>query len=90
MLCFPGLKFVFQFLVMDAAVTGALIGIGMMGCLVCTVFCYEKAKPWSQTIREKYLTYRQQRQPLLPISQTNPLIVTQKKHFEMKKIITKK
>lgn len=67
---------------MDAGVTGAVIGISIMGCLLLTVFCYEKIGPWS-------ISWKQQRQPLLPVVVLqNPIGL--RKHFQMKQLVQKK
>lgn len=75
---------------MDAGLTGGLIGIGVMGCGVLTILCYEKATPWCKSIKRKISSYRQQRQPLLKVTNTNPLLVTRSKQFQMKQLLQKK
>lgn len=74
---------------MDAAATGALIGIGMMGCLILTVFCYEKARPWSNYMKKRYTALKQQKQPLLPVIVVkNP--IAERRQFQMKQLLQKK
>lgn len=74
---------------MDAAATGALIGIGMMACLVVTVFCYEKARPWSIVLRKRYRARKQQQQPLLPVVVVKNRLIT-RRQFQVKHLFQKK
>ncbi len=72
----------FQFLQMDAAVTGALIGIGTMACVAVTIVFYDKSH--SCLVR-----WKQQRQPLLSVQTQNPIVIL-RKHFRMKQLFQKK
>lgn len=73
---------------MDSAVTGALIGIGVMVCAVCSMVVYERKKAMKD--RWKRIWIRKRGEPLLPVRQQNPLLVLSTKRFEMKQILPRK
>ncbi len=76
---------------MDPAGLGALIGISVMACAVCVVFAREKGSEWVSKLKKRYQTYTQQKQPLLPVTKTNPILVrTQSKQFQMKQLLSSK
>jgi hypothetical protein len=59
---------------MDAGLTGGLIGIGVMVCVVITSVCHEKIK-------------KQVHIPLLPVSIANPVLVRSgSKQWKMKEL----
>ena len=72
---------------MDPALTGALIGIGVMACIVCITVTREKGSEYINILKEKIQKYRHQRQPLLPVTKENPVLLrTNSKQFQMKEI----
>ena len=73
---------------MDSAGIGALIGIGVMVCAVCSMVVYERKK----AIRERWkrIWIHKRGEPLLPVRQQNPLLVRSSKKFEMKQILPRK
>ena len=73
---------------MDSAVTGALIGIGVMVCAVCSMVVYERKKAMKD--RWKRLWFRRHGEPLLPVRQQKPLLVRSFRRFEMKHILPTK
>ena len=76
---------------MDAAATGALIGIGVMVCLGGMVVINDKGAACLKKIKARWSTYKQQRQPLLPVTSQNPLLVrTNSKRFQMKELVAPK
>ena len=76
---------------MDPAGVGALIGIGVMACVFFTFVIREKGADCMNKLRETYQKYKNQRQPLLPVSKENPLLVrTSSKQFQMKEILPSK
>jgi hypothetical protein len=75
---------------MDSGGLGALIGIGIMACGVCTIVLREKGGEFVIRIQKKYTTYRQPKNSLLPITKNNPIVVsTSLKHFQMKELLLK-
>lgn len=73
---------------MDPAGTGALIGIGIMAFVFCTVLFREKTGACIVTLKKKYQNYKHQQQPLLPVTKTNPILVRlPSKQFQMKELL---
>lgn len=73
---------------MDPAGIGALIGIGVMICIVCSAVAHEKGSEYLNILKEKYQKYRHQRQPLLPVVKENPVLLrSNSKQFQMKEIL---
>ena len=76
---------------MDPGGLGALIGISVMVFIVCVGVAREKGDECVAKLKKKYLTYKQQKQPLLPVTQTNPVLLwTPSKQFQMKELLVKK
>ncbi len=76
---------------MDPGGLGALIGISVMVCAVCVVFAREKGDEFINKLKKKYQIYKQQKQPLLPVTQTNPVLLrTPSKQFQMKELLGSK
>ncbi len=76
---------------MDPGGLGALIGISMMVCIVCIGVAREKGDECMAKLRKKYETYKHQKQPLLPVLQTNPVLLwTSPKQFQMKELLGSK
>ncbi len=75
---------------MDAGLTGAVIGIGVMVCIVLVGVINEKGGKCIEQYKQKYAMYKLQKQPLLPVTSQNPLLVrTTSKQFKMKDLVTK-
>lgn len=77
---------------MDAGLTGALIGIGVMSCLALTAVLNEKGSRFLERCKHTLKEYRQQkqRQPLLPLTRDNPILVRiPSKQFQMKDLLSK-
>jgi hypothetical protein len=74
---------------MDAGLVGALIGIGVMGCGILTVVCYEKGRQLKQAWLRKYQSWKQANQPLLPTVKQNPVLV-KRAQFQMKELLQTK
>ena len=69
---------------MDPAVSGALIGIGILVCGASASVAYKKA-------RQLVNTLKQQRQTLLPVVKENPVLVRlPSKQFQMKQLLSYK
>lgn len=76
---------------MDPAGIGALIGIGVMVCIVCTAFVHERGSEYWNILKEKYQQYRHQRQPLLPVTKENAVLLrSNSKQFQMKELFQSK
>ena len=76
---------------MDPGGLGALIGISVMVFIVCVGVAREKGDECMAKLKKKYQTYKQQKQPLLPVTQTNPVLLrTPSKQFQMKELLTSK
>ncbi len=76
---------------MDPGGLGALIGISVMVCIVCTAVAREKGGEFINKLKKKYQIYKQQKQPLLPVTQTNPVLLrTPSKQFQMKELLGSK
>jgi DNA gyrase/topoisomerase IV subunit B len=88
MLCFPGLKCRVQFSTMDPAVTGVLIGIGVMVCVGLSSVLHEKAERFLTSCKRRFT--RSKEQPLLPMKKDNPVLVIRSKQFQMKQLLQKK
>lgn len=73
---------------MDSAGVGALIGIGVMVCGVCSMVLYERKKAIEN--RWRRLWFRRHGELLLPVRQQNPLLVRSYRRFEMKQILPPK
>jgi len=68
---------------MDAGLIGGLIGVGVIVCISGSYFLHE----YSRRIQQRWKRFRQhyQRQPLLPVTHQNPLLVRKvSKQFQMK------
>ncbi len=66
---------------MDSAIIGALIGIGVMACGVCTITLHAN---WN-FLRNKWRDLRKQD---FPVAETNPLFVRQNSsQFKISKIL---
>ncbi len=76
---------------MDPGGLGALIGISVMVFIVCIGVAREKGDECIAKLKKKYQTYKQQKQPLLPVTQTNPVLLrTSSKQFQMKELLGSK
>lgn len=76
---------------MDPGLTGGLIGIGVMACLALTVVLNEKGKQIVEKCQRALKNYKQQKQPLLPVTSQNPLLVRlSSKQFQMKDLLVPK
>lgn len=76
---------------MDAGLTGALIGVGVMACLALTVVLNEKGRQIIEKCQRALTKYKQQNQPLLPVIKQNPILLrTHSKQFQMKELLVKK
>ncbi len=76
---------------MDPGGLGALIGISVMVFIVCVGVAREKGDECIAKLKKKYQTYKQQKQPLLPVTQTNPVLLrTPSKQFQMKELLGSK
>ena len=76
---------------MDPGGLGALIGISVMIFVVCVSIAREKGDECIAKLKKKYTSYKQQKQPLLPVTQTNPVLFrTPSKQFQMKELVVKK
>ncbi len=71
---------------MDAAATGALIGIGIMLCGLATMVCNAKIQPYIDGWIQRYKQKRQQTKPLLPVVKSNPMIVGKRNHSKVKNL----
>lgn len=60
---------------MDPGAVGALIGIGVMVCIVCTGVLHEKGSELLRKARTSFQKYKQQKQPLLVVTKDNPVLV---------------
>ena len=70
---------------MDAGVTGALIGVGIMSCLGLVTVLNDKGRRCLERWKQQ-----NQRQPLLPVTRNNPVLVRiQSKQFQMKDLLSK-
>jgi hypothetical protein len=75
---------------MDPGVSGALIGIGIMVCVGLTIVINDKGGKCLERYKQKYVMYKLQKQPLLPVTSQNPLLVRiSSKQFKMKDLVTK-
>lgn len=75
---------------MDAGLIGGLIGVGAMACLIGSAVCYEKGGKALAFFKRKYTAYRQSRQPLLPVTKTNPVLVrTISNQWKVKDLVPK-
>lgn len=76
---------------MDAGLIGGLIGVGVMVCIIGTATCYEKGAAYVAYWKKRVASYRQHRQPLLPVVQENPVLVrTSSKQWKMKELVASK
>ena len=76
---------------MDPGGLGALIGVSVMVFAVCVGIAREKGGDCIAKLKKKYTTYKQQKQPLLPVTQTNPVLLrTPSKQFQMKELLGSK
>ena len=76
---------------MDPGGLGALIGISVMVFIVCVGVAREKGDECMAKLKKKYQIYKQQKQPLLPVTQTNPVLLrTPSKQFQMKELLVTK
>jgi hypothetical protein len=73
---------------MDPATTGALIGIGILVCGVCTPILNDKGTKLVEAFKKRYQNWKQQRQPLLFVVKENPVLVRlSSKQFQMKELL---
>jgi hypothetical protein len=73
---------------MDAGILGGIIGVATMICIVCTGGMYEKGGEILNRIKQRIQCYKQQKQPLLPVTKTNPVLLqTPSKQFQMKELL---
>jgi len=76
---------------MDAGLIGGLIGLGVMVCGVGTAVCYDKGGKVLASLKKRLATYQQTRQPLLPVTKPNPVLVrTSSKQWKMKELVATK
>jgi hypothetical protein len=73
---------------MDAAGIGALIGVSVMVCGVCSIGLYERKKTIQGRWRQ--ICFRMYGGALLPVRQETPLLVPYHRKFEMKNILPPK
>jgi hypothetical protein len=76
---------------MDSGGLGALIGVSVVVAIVCIGVAREKGDECVSILKKTYTTYKQRKQPLLPVTQTKPvLLLTFSKQFQMKELVVKK
>ena len=74
---------------MDPGATGAIIGVGIIFCVVCSSLLYERADRISNRVKKYWKSWQKEKTPLLPISKQNPILVNiSSKHFQMKQLIS--
>lgn len=74
---------------MDPGGIGALIGIGIMVCVICTSILYEKTENIKVRFKRFTASWNHEQKPLLPVSKTNPVLVKSlSKQFQMKDILS--
>lgn len=71
---------------MDAGLTGALIGIGVMGTCAFLALCESKIKPRIQRCIQRSKEAKQQTQSLLPVVRSNPVVVFQRSQSKVKNL----
>lgn len=73
---------------MDSAILGALIGIGVMGCLALTTVFYEKGAEWKERLLRKWRERRHLHAPLLPVVKENPVLIrSTSKQFQLRELL---
>ena len=76
---------------MDPAWIGVLSGFSIVCCMFCCTACYEKRTAWKKAIREKWYSKSHLHQPLIPVNQTNPLLVRSgSKQWKMHELVSSK
>lgn len=76
---------------MDPGAIGALIGIGVMVCLACTTVLYEKGSSLMKKVKITFQNYKQQNQPLLPVTKDNPVLLrSSSKQWKLRELVVLK
>ena len=76
---------------MDPAGVGALLGFGIIGCLILSSVCYEKGRQWKEAFLKRWNSSRKLQTPLLPVTSSNPLLVrSNSKQWKVKETLPSK